>query len=103
MTKSRLGALQVALAAISWSFAGVFSKSLPWNALTSNGVRSLIAAALLMLFAFWTCVPLLVIGLFAGFRYAFNGAELGRESINKAMDKAAEAAGRVVDEIKHEE
>ena len=47
MTKNRLGALQVALAAISWSFAGVFSKSLPWNALTVNGVRSLIAAALL--------------------------------------------------------
>ena len=57
----------------------------------------------LLLCAFWVCVPLLVIGLFAGFRYAFNGAELGRESINKAMDKAAEAADRVVDEIKHEE
>ena len=47
MTRNRIGALQVALAAISWSFAGVFSKSLPWNALTVNGVRSLIAAALL--------------------------------------------------------
>ncbi len=47
MTKNRLGALQVALAAISWSFAGVFSKSLPWNALTVNGMRSLIAAGLL--------------------------------------------------------
>ena len=57
----------------------------------------------LLLCAFWVCVPLLVIGLFAGFRYAFSGAELGRESINKAMDKAAEAADRVVDEIKHEE
>ena len=49
MTKNRLGALQVALAAVSWSFAGVFSKSLPWNALTVNGVRSLIAAGLLAL------------------------------------------------------
>ncbi|MBR6890313.1 MAG: EamA family transporter [Clostridia bacterium] len=47
MTKSRLGALQVALAAASWSFAGVFSKSLPWNSVTINGVRSLVAAALL--------------------------------------------------------
>lgn len=47
MTKSRLGALQVALAAASWSFAGVLSKSLPWNSLTINGVRSLVAAALL--------------------------------------------------------
>ena len=49
MTKNRIGALQVALAAISWSFAGVFSKSLPWNALTLNGVRSLFAALLLAL------------------------------------------------------
>ena len=49
MNKSRLGALQVALAAISWSFAGVFSKSLPWNSFTINGVRSLFAAGLLAL------------------------------------------------------
>jgi len=47
MTKNRLGALQVALAAASWSFAGVFSKSLPWNAWTVNGVRSLVAAVIL--------------------------------------------------------
>ena len=47
MSKSRLGALQVALAAISWSFAGALSKSLPWNSFTSNGVRSLVAAVLL--------------------------------------------------------
>ena len=47
MTRSRLGALQVALAAISWSFAGALSKSLPWNSFTINGVRSLVAAVLL--------------------------------------------------------
>jgi len=47
MTKSRLGALQVALAAISWSFAGALSKSLPWNSFTINGMRSLVAAVLL--------------------------------------------------------
>lgn len=47
MKRSRIGALQVALAAISWSFAGVFSKSLPWNSFTINGMRSLIAALLL--------------------------------------------------------
>ena len=49
MQKSRLGAIQVALAATSWSFAGVFSKSLPWNSFTINGVRSLAAALLLAL------------------------------------------------------
>ena len=42
-----MGAVQVALAAISWSFAGALSKSLPWNSLTINGVRSLVAAILL--------------------------------------------------------
>ena len=47
MTRSHLGALQVALAAISWSFAGALSKSLPWNSFTINGMRSLVAAVLL--------------------------------------------------------
>ena len=54
---------------------------------------------LLMLFAFWVCLPLLVIGLFAGFRYSFSGAELGRESVNSAMDKAAEAVEKVKEEV----
>ena len=54
---------------------------------------------LLMLFAFWVCVPLLVIGLFAGFRYSFSGAELGRDSVNQAMDKAAEVAEKVKEEV----
>ena len=58
---------------------------------------------LLLLFAFWVCVPLLVIGLFAGFHYSFSGEDLGRESINKVMDKAADAADRVVDEIRRED
>ena len=40
-----------------------------------------------------------MIGLFAGFRYSFIGEELGRESINQAMDKAAEAADRVKEEL----
>ena len=57
----------------------------------------------LMLFAFWVCVPLLVIGLFEGFQYSFSGSELGREGINRAMDKASEAAGKVLDEIRKED
>ena len=55
--------------------------------------------ALLLIFAFWVCVPVLVIGLFAGFRYSFSGAELGRESVNHAMDKAAEVAEKVKGEV----
>ena len=61
------------------------------------------AMVLLLIFAFWVCVPLLVIGLFGGFRYSFSGAELGRESINNAMNKAAEAADKVMDDIRHED
>lgn len=32
----------------------------------------------LMLFAFWTCVPLLVIGLFLGCRYSFGGQDFDK-------------------------
>jgi len=47
MKDTRIGALQVALGAIFWSFAGVLGKWLPWNAFTINGLRSLVAAILL--------------------------------------------------------
>ncbi|MBE5807420.1 MAG: DMT family transporter [Clostridiales bacterium] len=49
MKSARIGAAQVALAAISWSFAGVLGKALPWDPITVNGVRSLVAAVLLCL------------------------------------------------------
>ena len=58
------------------------------------------ALVLLLIFAFWVCIPLLIIGLFAGFHYSFSGAELGRETINSAMDKASEAADKVMEEIR---
>ncbi len=48
--------------------------------------------AVLMLFAFWTCVPLLAVGLFLGCRYSFSGQDLGRKGINDALDRAAAAA-----------
>ena len=57
---------------------------------------------LLLVFAFWVCIPLLVIGLFAGCRYSFSGAELGRDSVNNAMDKAADAVERVKEEVTRE-
>lgn len=55
---------------------------------------------ILLIVAFWVCVPLLVIGLFTGFRYSFSGPEFGRDSINRAMDQAADAAEKVKDEFK---
>lgn len=44
---------------------------------------------------FWLCLPLLVIGLFAGCRYSFSGVDMGRESINGALGKASAAAEQV--------
>ena len=57
---------------------------------------------LLLIFAFWVCIPLLVIGLFVGYHYSFSGAELGRDSVNHAMDKAAEVAEKVKEEVTKE-
>ena len=57
------------------------------------------ALVLLLLFAFWVCVPLLVIGLFAGFRYSFSGRELGRKDVNRALAKAADAADRMKETV----
>lgn len=54
---------------------------------------------LLLIVAFWVSVPLLVIGLFTGFRYSFSGPELGKDSVNNAMDKAAQVAEKVKEEV----
>ncbi len=48
--------------------------------------------ALLLLFLFWVSVPLFIITLFLGFRYRFRGDDLGRESVNRVMDGATNAA-----------
>jgi len=48
--------------------------------------------ALLLIFAFWVTIPLMVIGLFFGLRYRFVGPDINSNTINKAMDSAAEAA-----------
>ena len=57
------------------------------------------ALALLLIFAFHFCIPALIIGLFAGCRYAFSGEDLGRENLNRAMDAAADAAQQVKAEV----
>ncbi len=47
---------------------------------------------LLLLFAFWVTLPLMIIGLFFGLRYRFCGPDLGNATVNDAMDGAAKAA-----------
>ena len=54
---------------------------------------------LLILFAFWFMLPLLVIGLFFGFGYRFSGADLEKTNVNEAVDKVTDVtlkAGEIV-------
>lgn len=46
---------------------------------------------LLLIFAFWVVLPLLIIGLFFGLRYRFQGPDLGKQGVNHAMDSVADA------------
>ncbi|MDT3698435.1 MAG: ubiquitin [Thermincola sp.] len=50
------------------------------------------ALALLLIFAFWVTIPLIIIGLFFSFRYRFVGPDFNGNSVNSAMHSASEAA-----------
>ena len=51
---------------------------------------------LLFICFFWVIVPLVVIGMFCGYRYSVRGAELGKEAVNKVIDDAYS----VIDDLK---
>lgn len=54
---------------------------------------------LLILFAFWFMLPLLVIGLFFGYGYRFSGADLDKTNVNEAVGKVTDVtlkAGEIV-------
>jgi hypothetical protein len=54
---------------------------------------------LLILFAFWFMLPLLVIGLFFGYGYRFSGSDLEKTKVNEAVDKVTDVtlkAGEIV-------
>lgn len=61
---------------------------------------------LLLCCAFWVTIPVLVLGLFLGFRYRFSGPDLERDDLNGMMgsvaDTAADLGRQVMDEIKHD-
>lgn len=48
--------------------------------------------ALLLIFAFWFTIPLIIIGLFFGLRYRFVGPDFSGTTINDAMNSASDAA-----------
>lgn len=50
------------------------------------------ALAVLLVFAFWMVIPLTIIGLFFGFRYRFKGPDFMGNTVNDAMNSAADAA-----------
>lgn len=57
---------------------------------------------LLLIFLFPVTIPLLIVGLFFGFKYSFAGPNLGKESINNVMHKASDVAENIKVEIKTE-
>ncbi len=57
---------------------------------------------LLLVLGFWVLIPLMIVGLFFGFRYSFSGNDLGKESVNNAMGKATDIADNIKDGIKSE-
>lgn len=54
---------------------------------------------LLLIFAFWVTLPLLIIGLFLGCRYSFSGPKTVNISVNGVMDSAANAADALKNEV----
>ena len=58
--------------------------------------------ALLLIFMFWWVVPAMVISMFFGCRYSFRGHKAAN-TVNKAMDKAAQAAESIKTSISKDE
>lgn len=53
------------------------------------------ALVLLLAFLFWVTLPLLIVGLFFGFRYRFRGPDLGKDVVNGAMNDVADTAEQI--------
>ncbi|NCB63842.1 MAG: ubiquitin [Clostridia bacterium] len=73
-----------------------------WRAdriITSMPVLILI---LLAVFFFWCTLPLLLVGLFFGFRYRFRGPDLGKDAVNKVMDGVSSTVSDMKENLKRE-
>ena len=55
---------------------------------------------ILLLLAFWIVFPLLIIGLFCGFRYHFTGPDLGTDRVNRTMNTVSDSARQAVYNVK---
>lgn len=54
---------------------------------------------LLLIFAFWITLPLMIIGLFLSCRYVFRGSDIESINMNGIMDSAADAAEGLKSEV----
>ena len=59
-----------------------------------------IILAILLLFAFWLTIPLIILGLLCGYKFTFTGPDLGKDSVNRVMEQVSDTAGNIVDEVK---
>ena len=55
--------------------------------------------AVLLFFAFWIVIPLIIVGLFCNYRYSFRGTAIENTGVNKAFDAAANAAESIKKEL----
>lgn len=53
----------------------------------------------LLIFAFWFAIPVLIAGLIFGYRYSFKGKDIDNTNVNQAMDKVSDATLRAVDSV----
>ena len=61
----------------------------------------LTVCVLLLIFAFWVCIPLLIVGLFFSFRYSFSGPLFKTDDVfNNAMNKASDVTENIKKEFK---
>ena len=57
---------------------------------------------LLLVFAPYVVIPLLIVGLFFRMHYRFIGEDLGKDVINQGFEKASQAAEAVKDEFRED-
>ena len=77
-----------------------------WRKGTPVTALPVLILLLLLIFAYYVVIPLLVLGLFLGFRYRFSGPDLERDGLNNVMgtvaDTAADLGRQVMDELRNQ-
>ena len=61
------------------------------------------AFVVILLFTFWFSLIALAVGLFCGLHYSFRGPNLGKQAINDAMERAADMAESVREDLMRDE